>query len=168
MPFQYLPPAYVVRREGTVFTGMCFSIGVGWACPSLCSLVLSLGRVSEYQVPSPFQEVLPIPHPGQGYPPLLMSGGLSCLCYNRHLSMWLSNKRMFLAKRQQKWLRTIIEMQRSEFPWNLEYLWLKYTCHDRDHKLFDDWINSEDSMEFLPLNLSACCGVVVGRRNIKS
>ena len=35
----YLPPAYVVRREGTVFTGVCLSTGGGYPYPiMLCNI----------------------------------------------------------------------------------------------------------------------------------
>ena len=52
--FEYLPPAYVVRREGTVFTGVCLSTGGG-------------GGVPDWVPPRGVPDW--VPPRGSGYPP---------------------------------------------------------------------------------------------------
>ena len=67
-----LPPAYEVRREGNVFTGVCLFTGEkGGGCPSLWFQVSSLPLVPgpfwgipQSLVPSPFPRVEGVPQSG--------------------------------------------------------------------------------------------------------
>ena len=73
----FLPPEYVVWREGTVFTGVCLSSGREGRVPSLWSLLLfGGGGLTSFLPPLPYPSPwpgrlpLPLPWPGEGYPSL--------------------------------------------------------------------------------------------------
>ena len=87
----FLPPAYVVRREGSVFTGVCLFTPGG--VPHLHPIILPLvprpfrGR----QVPHIHSIILPLvpctfwgypPSPGMGYPPARSGWGVPLLCWD--------------------------------------------------------------------------------------